>query len=127
VNEGRAYAVPTYCWGIPGLRNSGHPSEPPEESFCTHCRNWFPLQDFCLNPRKRSGLQSWCKRCQVEATRRWREENRDKYNERRRLGERQRDCVDCGDTFAYKHASAIRCPACRRQRKVEQRRALRVA
>jgi hypothetical protein len=48
-------------------------------------------------------------------------------NERRRLGERERDCVDCGQTFTFKSTLAVRCPSCRRQRKLEQRRALRVA
>jgi DNA-directed RNA polymerase subunit RPC12/RpoP len=44
-------------------------------------------------------------------------------NERRRLGERERDCVDCGASFAFKSTLAVRCPPCRRQRKIEQRRA----
>jgi hypothetical protein len=34
-------------------------------------------------------------------------------NEPRRLGERERDCVDCGQTFTFKSALAVRCPSCR--------------
>jgi DNA-directed RNA polymerase subunit RPC12/RpoP len=50
-----------------------------------------------------------------------------KMNERRRLGERERGCVDCGETFTFKSTVAVRCPPCRRKRKIEQREALRVA
>jgi hypothetical protein len=46
-------------------------------------------------------------------------------NERRRLGERRRECADCGSSFTYRSTLAVRCPACRRQRKIEQREALR--
>jgi hypothetical protein len=38
------------------------------------------------------------------------------------LGERERDCVDCDQTFIFKSTVAVRRPSCRRQRKLEQRR-----
>ncbi len=40
------------------------------------------------------------------------------YNERRRLGRRERECIDCGETFGYQHASAVRCPECRLERQL---------
>jgi hypothetical protein len=45
-------------------------------------------------------------------------ERDERYNAARRLGERQRSCLDCSATFTFKHSSAVRCPACRRRRKL---------
>lgn len=84
--------VPSYSWGIHNLRGN-----PPTDARCTHCERWLPLERFAPNPRLRSGLNSWCRECQVGATRRWREANpgyQAAYNERRRLGARERACVD---------------------------------
>ncbi len=94
---------------------------------CPHCRRWLPFEAFNKNKRMKSGLSSWCRECHVAATKRWRNANPELIrwmNERRRLGERERQCVDCQGVFAYKHASAVRCPDCRRRRKLEQRRAV---
>jgi hypothetical protein len=80
---------------------------------------------FSRDRRRHLGRSSWYRECAVEATRRWREENAElvkQMNERRRLGERQRDCVDCGESFTFKSSVAVRCPSCRRQRKLERRR-----
>jgi hypothetical protein len=38
-------------------------------------------------------------------------ERDERYNAARRLGARERTCVDCGEGFTYKSAVAVRCPA----------------
>ena len=43
-------------------------------------------------------------------------------NEQRRLGERAKDCVECGRSFTFRNSLAQRCPGCRHQRKLKQRR-----
>jgi hypothetical protein len=76
------------------------------------------------------GRHSWCRDCAREATRDWGARNPEliaEQNAVRRLGERERECVDCGESFTYRHAAAVRCVGCRRLRKIEQRRTLREA
>jgi DNA-directed RNA polymerase subunit RPC12/RpoP len=97
------------------------------EKRCPHCRKWLSLEAFSVNRRYKSGRSSWCLKCARAATRRWRAKNAETYNARRRLGERERECVDCGATFTFKNAIAVRCPACRRLRKLEQARLRRAA
>jgi hypothetical protein len=119
--------VPSYSAGIHNLRGP-KPLEPPTEAFCTNCDQWKPLDAFSPNRHLRTGLQSWCRECQCKATRDWRSRNPQyeaAYNAKRRLGARERECVDCGALFQYRHASAVRCPECRRQRKLKQRKRLR--
>jgi hypothetical protein len=91
---------------------------------CPRCQGWLPLSDFPPNPKLRSGRHSYCRSCRDEYRREWREahpEELARYNAKLRLGERQRDCVDCGQTFTFKSTLAVRCLPCRRQRKLEQR------
>jgi hypothetical protein len=74
------------------------------------------------------GRHSWCRDCARQATRDWRRRNPELMawmNERRRLGEREKACLDCGRSFTFRNSLAQRCPSCRRRRKLEQRRQLR--
>ena len=45
---------------------------------CRRCGETKRAGEFPANPRLRDGLDSWCRECQREATRRWRLENPDK-------------------------------------------------
>jgi hypothetical protein len=126
--------VPTYSWGIPNLRGPDGPSKPPTEANCTRCHRWKPLEAFHPNPRLRTGLQSWCKECQLEATRQWRAENREyieNYNATRRAAYRaehpleERTCVVCGRPFTKRPDALVCGEECRRQRKLVQRKRLR--
>jgi hypothetical protein len=104
-------------------RISGSVIKPVTGKRCPKFSGWLPLEAFSRDRRRHLGRSCWCRECAVAATRRWREENADlvkEMNERRRLGERQRDCVDCGANFTFKSAVAIRCPGCRRKRKRER-------
>jgi hypothetical protein len=71
-------------------------------------------------------VESWCRPCHAEANREWRANNREwveRYNESRRIGPRERDCVDCGATFVagLRGPVSSRCVSCRRERKIRQR------
>jgi hypothetical protein len=75
-------SVPAYSHGIHGLRGN-----PPTEKLCARCDEWKPLEAFRPNHRDRTGLNSYCKDCQLERTREWRAEHPDyekNYNEKRR-------------------------------------------
>jgi len=52
---------------------------------CKHCGQRKESREFRRNPGNRDGLSSWCSECHNEATRRWREANRDKINAARRV------------------------------------------
>src|SRR5207248_903653 len=93
---------------------------PKTHKRCSHCKRWLPFDAFGRNPRTKLGLSSWCRECAREATRRWRAANSERINAAIRLGERERDCVDCGQSFTFKNARAVRCPDCRRERKLER-------
>lgn len=97
---------------------------PPTHKRCPHCSRHLPFEAFNTNRRAHNRLASWCRECTTEATRDWRKRNPELMawmNEQRRLGERERECVDCGETFTFRNAVAVRCPDCRRRRKREQR------
>ena len=122
--------VPHYSWDIPNLRGPDGPSKPPTEAYCTHCNQWKPLAAFSPNRKLRTGLQSWCRMCQTEATRQWRASNREymeNYNERRRREYRAahplpvRACVVCGKSFTKRPNALVCGEDCRRKRKMEQR------
>lgn len=86
---------------------------------------WLPLSDFPPNPKLSCGLHSYCRRCRDEYRREWRAAHPEaiaRYNAERRLGPRERDCVDCNKSFTYRNAVVVRCPDCRREHKREQRR-----
>jgi hypothetical protein len=79
----RRVTVPSYSWGIANLRGPD-PGSPPTEAHCTNCDQWKPLDAFRPNRRLRSGLHSWCRVCQLEATQDWRDRNRKEINRARR-------------------------------------------
>ena len=57
-------------------------------------------RDFFVESRKRDGLQSWCRACKAESSRRWRAQNREVYNARRRVDPYPpRTCATCGQVF----------------------------
>lgn len=89
------------------------------------------LEEFPRNRRAHMGRSSRCRECHRQAVRDWRERNRDRENAERRAAYREahplssRACVVCGQEFVHR-PDAIVCGAeCRRERKIEQRRALR--
>ena len=97
----------------------------PTEKMCSNCSRLLPLESFPRNERMHFSRHSWCRECAREATRDWRRRNPELVawmNEQRRLGERAKDCVDCGRSFTFRNSLAQRCPACRHQRKLKQRR-----
>jgi hypothetical protein len=101
-----------------------------DEAWCCGCLAWLPLEAFRPSPASRSGVESRCRRCRSDASRQWREQNAghvERYNAARRIGPRERECVDCGSAFTagLRGPASSRCPDCRRLRKLEQRRALR--
>jgi hypothetical protein len=51
---------------------------------CARCREWLPFSAFRPNKKLKSGLNSWCKNCGLQATQAWRERNRDQINAARR-------------------------------------------
>jgi hypothetical protein len=51
---------------------------------CVRCGLDLSVKAFRANPRKRDGVNSWCRACHVARTRQWREEHREALNERRR-------------------------------------------
>jgi len=104
--------------------------------WCCRCRQWLPLEAFRPNPNLRSGIDSWCRPCHANAVREWRERNPEyiaALNERRRREYREahprptRPCVVCGRDFSGRPDALVCGEECRRQRKLEQRRAVRAA
>jgi hypothetical protein len=98
-----------------------------DEKWCCSCRQFLPFESFLPNPAYRDGVESWCRACHAGATREWRRKNPEyieRYNASRRIGPRESECVDCGVTFTAgaRGPASSRCPNCRRQRKLEQRR-----
>ena len=99
--------------------------------WCCSCQQWLPVEAFRPNPNNLNGIDSWCKPCHAEAVREWRAKNGAEYNAKRRREYREanplstRPCVVCGRSMT-KPANTLVCgEECRRQRKLEQRRALR--
>jgi hypothetical protein len=56
----------------------------PKGRRCTHCGEVLPFSAFRPNLKLSSGWSSWCRSCSAEATRAWRERNRDRLNTARR-------------------------------------------
>jgi hypothetical protein len=80
---------------------------------CTMCRAWLPRTEFHRNRRRRDGLQSYCRACNIARNQRWYREHpevraarMDDYARRRRRERQQgildylleHPCVDCGET-----------------------------
>ena len=85
---------------------------------CTSCSAWKPAEDFPANPRMRDGRSSHCRVCHAAASKRWREANRDyvdAVNAARREeyaaehGQLERQCENCGRTFARSRRDARTC------------------
>lgn len=51
---------------------------------CSQCRHWKSHEAFGRNARRRDGLQSWCRPCDAESSRRYHEANREAVLERNR-------------------------------------------
>ena len=127
------YEVATWSAGFQDLRPApgGRFNDPPVEKLCSQCQKWLPIDRFRPNPRMRHGLNSRCKECQLERTRRWRREHPEaeqRYNAERRARYREehpraeRACVQCGRPFTGRPDALVCSPGCRRARKREQRR-----
>lgn len=82
------------------------------ERLCSKCRLRLPLAEFAAHPKGRDGLQSWCRGCQREGTKRWRAKNREAINAARRVGPFPETCADCATSFEAAHPSQKRCPEC---------------
>jgi hypothetical protein len=90
---------------------------------------------FRANPNYSGGLNSWCRSCHAEAVQEWQVKNPDyfeRYNAERRAEYREanplttRPCVVCEKPMA-RPANVLVCGEdCRRQRKLVQRRLLRL-
>jgi len=98
------------------------------EKFCSQCGDWLPLKMFPRNRRMHLGVSSRCRKCHREATRDWRERNRDEINAERRAEYRvehplpEKRCVECGRPFVSRPDAIVCGPECRRARQREQRR-----
>ena len=100
--------------------------------WCCRCRKWLSPDAFRPNSNYTSGLDSWCRSCHAEAVREWRAKNPDyleHYNAERRAEYRAehplptRPCVVCDKPFTGRPDALVCSEGCRRQRKLEQRRA----
>ena len=52
---------------------------------CRHCGQRKKAGEFRRSRQNRDGLSSWCAECHNEANRRWRDANRERMNEARRV------------------------------------------
>ena len=102
--------------------------EPITEKGCTGCSAWFPLEEFPRIRRMHLGRSSRCRECHREATRGWRDRNRERVNAERRAAYRElhprveRDCAECGRSFTGRPDALVCSVECRRARQNEQRR-----
>jgi predicted nucleic acid-binding Zn ribbon protein len=102
----------------------------PTEKFCRNCSRWVSLEDFPLNRRMHLGRGSWCRECHRAANKDWRRRDRERVNAKRRAEYRAahprptRACLVCGRDFSGRPDALVCGEECRRQRKIEQRRAL---
>ena len=91
-----------------------------ERKWCCGCLEWHPLDAFRPSEtfNRQGGAGGYCREYRSAASRRWRERNSaavEQYNAARRVGPRERDCVDCGATFAAgeRGPASDRCSDCR--------------
>ena len=117
-----------------GFREENSRGNRAERKWCCGCVEWHPVDAFRPSETfdRQGGTGDYCAEYRAAAVRRWRERNPEaveEYNAQRRAGPRERECVDCGAGFAagQRGPASDRCPGCRRQRKLEQRRAVRAA
>jgi len=84
------------------------------------------MESFPANRRMHLGVSSRCRACHREATRDWRERNRDEINEARRAEYRaehplpERPCVVCGKPMQKRPDALVCSPSCRVERKRAQ-------
>jgi hypothetical protein len=72
---------------------------------CAHCGRDLPPTAFRRNPRLQDGLASWCRECQVAATRAWRAANAGEINKRKRATYAEnRDAINARRRGAYNAA-----------------------
>jgi hypothetical protein len=107
----------------PGSRGTHWRENSAEEKWCTGCLQTRPICEFMLPWREADR----CRSCRAEPGRRWRERNPEAvaaYNESRRIGPREGQCDECGESFTAGQRGPVsdRCRRCRRTRKLEQRR-----
>ena len=114
-------------------KNWSHRLSAKRGKWCRSCRQWLPLEAFRPNPNNRNGIDSWCRPCHAKAVREWRAKNGPEYNARRRREYRdahplqKRPCVVCGKAMTKRPDALVCGKECRRQRKIEQRRAARAS
>jgi hypothetical protein len=51
------------------------------KKVCTKCKIEKNLTEYRNSVRNKNGLQSWCKKCEEESKKKWREKNREKIRE----------------------------------------------
>lgn len=97
---------------------------------CTRCGQMLPREQFRPNLRLSSGVNSWCKPCQVERTRQWRAANNEKYRRRKRQlykrvidSDREKTCARCGELFiAPAGTKRWVCTPCQERREADRER-----
>jgi hypothetical protein len=100
------------------------------EKQCTGCCEWLSLEEFPRNCRMHLGRSSRCRECHREATKDWRDRNRERLNAERRAEYRELhplvkgECVQCGRLFTGRPDRIVCSLECRRARQNEQRREL---
>ena len=99
----------SFCWVRPWI-------PPPTGRRCTNCGEFLPFSAFRPNLRLRGGWNSWCRTCCVEATRAWREQNRERVNAARRTASAKLRCVECGGEFEGRKGKLIWSRRCKDHR-----------
>ena len=141
MNDVIAMLFRTWGRGVPLRRRAGKNDPMPafgeedsrgirvERQWCCGCLEWHPFGAFRPSETfdRKGGTGGYCREYRSAAVRRWRERNPEaveEYNAERRIGPRERECVGCGVSFTagLRGPASNRCPDCRHQRKLEQRR-----
>ena len=63
---------------------------------CSNCGIEKPLEEFGNRKKAHDGKQSYCKKCMREKSKKWKEENKDKYLEKQMVSARERRKNDEG-------------------------------
>jgi len=72
---------------------------PPTGKRCSKCKRHLPFSAFRPNLKMRSGWDSWCRGCHLEANRRWRAAHPEAARGRRRAEPIEVTCSECGESF----------------------------
>jgi hypothetical protein len=89
---------------------------PPKGKRCTRCSEFLQFSAFRPNLRLKGGWNSWCRACCVEATRVWRDQNRERVNAARRTPPAKLRCVECGGEFEGRKGKLICSRRCKDRR-----------